>query len=557
MNSLSARLGSAAIAVLALAASGLRAQAPAKPEVAPTPLFGETVEVRVVNVEVVVTDKQGLPVTGLQATDFSLKIDGTELPIQYFTEVRGGDAIEGPADEPTIPGVPQLAPGTPVGTSYLVFIDDFFSLERDRNRVLEKIVADLPRLGPEDRMAVVAYDGRKLEMLSSWSQSGAELARVYRKAMARPALGQQRVAEDRRFTHSTRADRLVNGRSGLLDSTELRLDADERSYAVAIQAEVQSMVAAVSSSLRGFANPPGRKVLVLLSGGWPYDPVEYVVNDYARTVIDTQLQRGNGILAPMIATANQVGYTIYAVDVPGLTGDSTSDAEYASGANFADRTTLFQRENNVQYSLQYVAEETGGKALINGARDAALAQAVEDTRSYYWIGFTPTWQGDDSRHKVALSAKVPDLRIRNRSGFVDFSRRHETSMAVESILMFGNAPGSGELPVEVGTPTKASGNTIRVPITLHIPLAMLVTVPTDKGVTAEVELRIAALDERGGRSDIPVIPIRIDMPRKAPAGAYWTYSTTLQLRRAHNDLVLAISDAAGGAIYSARAEVQP
>ena len=76
-------------------------------------------------------------------------------------------------------------------------------------------------------------------------------------------------------------------------------------------------------------------------------------------------------------------------------------------------------------------------------------------------------------------------------------------------------------------------------------------------MSAEVELRIAALDERGGRSDIPVIPIRLDMPGKAPAGAFATYTTIVQLRRAKNDLVLAVSDPAGGTIYSARAEVQP
>lgn len=130
-------------------------------------------------------------------------------------------------------------------------------------------------------------------------------------------------------------------------------------------------------------------------------------------------------------------------------------------------------------------------------------------------------------------------------------------MAVESILLFGAGPGSEALPVEIGTPKKVSGNRMNVPVTLRIPLAQLTAIATDKGVSAEVELRIAALDERGGRSEIPVIPIRLDMPGKAPAGAYATYTTIVQLRRARNELVLAISDPAGGAIYSARAEVNP
>ncbi len=554
---LPAPLAAIALPALLLVASGLGAQTAETPGTVPGTLFGETVEVRVINVEVVVTDKQGLPVTGLQPGDFSLKIDGSEMPIHYFTEVRGGDAIEGPSDEPAIPGVPQLAPGTPVGTSYLVFIDDFYPLARDRDHVIEKVSADLGRLRPEDRMAVVAYDGRRLEMLSSWSQSSAELERVLRKAMTRPAGGVQREADDRRFSNSNRGDRFYGRRSRLLDSTQMRLDVDERAYAETLQAQVQGIVAAASSALRGFANPPGRKVLVLLAGGWPYDPVEYALNDFNRTVLESQLKRGDELLAPLTDTANQLGYTIYAVDIPGLTEDSTTSAEYSAGSNFNDRQTQFQRESNVQYSLQYVAQETGGEALLNSARDEVLARVTEDTHSYYWIGFTPTWQGDDGKHKVALSTRVEDLKIRNRAGYVDFSQKRETTMAVESILLFGEGPNSAALPVEVGTARKVSGTKMNVPVTIRIPLERLTALVTDKGMSAEVELRIAALDERGGRSDIPVIPIRLDMPGKAPAGAYATYTTIIQLRRARNELVLAISDVAGGAIYSARAEVNP
>ncbi len=554
---LPAPLAAFAFPALLLAASALWAQTPATPATVPGTLFGETVEVRVINVEVVVTDKQGLAVTGLQPGDFSLKIDGSEVPIQYFTEVRGGDAIEGPAEEPVIPGVPQLAPGTPVGTSYLVFIDDFYPLARDRDHVLEKVAADLARLRPEDRMAVVAYDGRRLEMLSSWSQSSAELERVFRKAMTRPAGGVQREADDRRFSNTNRGDRFYGNRSRLLDSTQMRLDVDERAYAETLQAQVQGIVAAASSALRGFANPPGRKVLVLLAGGWPYDPVEYALNDFNRTVLESQLKRGDELLAPLTDTANQLGYTIYAVDIPGLTEDSTTSAEYSAGSNFNDRQTQFQRENNVQYSLQYVAKETGGEALLNAAREEVLARVTEDTHSYYWIGFTPTWQGDDGKHKVALSTRVEDLKIRNRAGYVDFSQKRETTMAVESILLFGEGPNSAALPVEIGAARKVSGTKMNVPVTIRIPLERLIALVTDKGMSAEVELRIAALDERGGRSDIPVIPIRLDMPGKAPAGAYATYTTIVQLRRARNELVLAVSDAAGGAIYSARAEVNP
>jgi VWFA-related protein len=510
------------------------------------------VEVRVINLEVVVTDKQGLPVTGLSPADFVLKVDGKPTPLGYFTEVRGGDAIEASAGEVTVPGIPQLAPGTPVGTSYLLFIDEFFAIERDRDHVLDRITADLAQLRPEDRMAIVSYDGQKLEMISSWSQSVPELERAMRKVRSRKTYGLERIVDERRFSNDNRLNRFPSGPRGFIDSTQTRLDLEEMNYARLIEEQVQGVVAAASASLRGFANPPGRKVLLLLSGGWPYDIVDYVVNDYNRTVIESEIDRGDKLFEPLISTANQLGYTLYGVDMPGLGGESAQNAEYAAAANFADRKQLFQRENNIQYSLEDVSRETGGEALLNGQRDNVLPAAAADTRNYYWVGFSPPWEGTDSAHKVTIDTRIDGLKVRSRSSYVDFSTKRETTLMVESVLLFGDRPGIEALPVALGAATKSSGNTMKVPLTVRIPLENLTLLPQGDRLVADVELRIAALDERGGRSEIPVIPVSLSLPGKPPTGAYATYQTTLQLRRAKNQLVLAVSDPVGGAIYSAR-----
>ena len=57
------------------------------------PIFGETIEVRVVNVEAVVTDKRGNRVPDLKPQDFRLKVDGKPVKVDYFNEVRAGQAI--------------------------------------------------------------------------------------------------------------------------------------------------------------------------------------------------------------------------------------------------------------------------------------------------------------------------------------------------------------------------------------------------------------------------------------------------------------------------------
>ena len=72
-------------------------------------------------------------------------------------------------------------------------------IHADRKRVLRALQDDLAYLGPEDRMAVVAWNGREIEMLSSWTSDTRALRRVFDVAMSRPAYGLQRVAEERIF----------------------------------------------------------------------------------------------------------------------------------------------------------------------------------------------------------------------------------------------------------------------------------------------------------------------------------------------------------------------
>ncbi len=92
---------------------------------AEVPVIGETIDVRVVNVEAVVTSASGERVRGLTAKDFRLLVDGREVPIEYFAEVAEGTSVT--AGGPTAPTAPVTA-GEEVGRNYLVYVDDSFSL---------------------------------------------------------------------------------------------------------------------------------------------------------------------------------------------------------------------------------------------------------------------------------------------------------------------------------------------------------------------------------------------------------------------------------------------
>jgi VWFA-related protein len=520
--------------------------------------FGETIDVRVVNVEVVVTDKQGNRVTGLGPGDFRLRVDGKEVPIQYFSEVRGGQAIApeeaGSGQSAAVAGLPALAPGSPVGTSYLVFIDDYFTIAARRDEVLRSLMDSLGHLGPEDRMAVVAFDGRKIDMLSNWSDSDRALSRSFQQALGRQAYGFQRLAELRAYESSRR----ITGTLGTVDSRAAfanRVDLEELSYMELVADQVRRSVTAAVSTMRGFAAPPGRKVMILLSGGWPFSPADYVVNNPNRPILNRDVPTGEQIFAPLVDTANLLGYTIYPVDVPGVESTGPDASEGAPRGN----GLLNLREQEVHASLEYAAKETGGKALINGLRAEALQTAESDTRSYYWLGFSPERQRNDKRHEIKVDVLREGLKVRARNDYFDLAKNTEVGMIVESALLFGNPPGAASMPMELGKPVSKGRREIEVPITLAIPLTSMTVVPIDGKHVAELELRISVLDEKGNRSAVPVIPIRLiaDRPPSESQGQYVRYDTTLKMRKIRQHLIAAIYDPLSGKITTAEADVVP
>ena len=534
---------------------------------APGPLdvFGETIDVRVVNVEVVVTDRDGNRVIGLGPEDFTLVVDGDEVPVEFFSEVVGGRAVEPEVAEGEEPpaGIPAAVPGESVGTSYLLFIDDYFSIAQDRNQVLLSIADDLGFLGPNDRMAVVAFDGRQVEMLTSWTDSQRVLTRVLSDAGARKASGLQRLSELRQHDRA-----LFGARTARSFDSIQELPIEQRVFAQQVANKVERSVGGAVAALRGFARPPGRKVMLLLSGGWPFSVAGYATGN--RTIIETgDVPTGDELYRPLVDAANLLGYTLYPVDVPGLSDASGADVErggqLVTGLRVEPEdqfeglssSVLNDRESNIEQSLRYVAEETGGEALINAGAVNPLSKVAQDTRSYYWLGFSPQRERNDRRHDVRVRVNRRGMRVRTRDTFLDLSRDAERTMAVESALLFGDPAAQGGLHIESGEAKKSGRRRIDVPVMLVIPVDFVTLLPQGDKWVAGLEMRVAALDEQDRRSEVPSVPIEFSFGEKPPSGQAIPYRTQLTLRDAEQVVVVSITDVGTGKSLTGRLEVSP
>jgi VWFA-related protein len=502
--------------------SGLGAdEPPARVEV------GESIDVRVVNVEAVVTDRQDHPVHGLAAADFQLLVDGRDVPIDYFTEVRDGQAAAAaaatppatpqPAEAPaTVTAAPtsQVAPGATVGRSYLVFIDDGFAVAARRNAALKRLRDELRRLGPGDQMAVIVFDGANLEVLSGWTRDPAALSAALVRAEAHRPRGNQLLAQHR----SIQADE-----TSVKDS-DLEPDVKEAilaALAVRVSPEAVTQLnrsaAAAAAALRGFELPAGRRVMLLLSAGW-------------------SIPAGRKFYGPLLDAANQLGYTLYPVDV--ATGE-------------VEAVQLFDG----------LVRSTGGHALSGGG-SPVLAGIAAETGSYYWLGFTPLWSADNRRHSIEVRVRRAGLEVRSRQSFSDLSRRATLTMKAESVLFFGapsSAPSSGgqQLRVEAGQPHASGRDELEFSVTLLLPVSALSITAEGSGFVAEVPLLVAALDKQGGRAELPGSVLHLRFASLPNARAVARFHTSLKLRRIDQRLVFAVPDEQSGAVLTTDLEVHP
>ena len=527
----------ACFALMAVVSPGAAGAGSADPRPAQEP-FAESIDVRAVNVEAVVTDRKGNRIEGLKASDFRLLVDGKEVPVDYFTEVSDGEMATAPIESGAPAPAASSAPGGKVGTSYLVFIDEAFSIAAQRDVVLRRLLADLGRLGAGALMAVVAFDGLKIDRLTDWTGDREALRRTFEEAQKRPTGGAQRLAERR--SEGIAGDLIVSP-----------------GVEVGLHMEVESAISSLSAAMRGVTPPPGRKVLLLLSGGWPAINSQYQIANLRHTPSILDANEPEDLFAPVTETANLLGYTIYPVDVQGL--DSESDwASVKAAAPAANRGFITSEwERGVHQAMEYMAEETGGKAVLNSARLNAFERVTADTRTYYWLGFTPQWRSDGKSHDIRVEVRRPGARVRSRAGFSDFSRETQAGLQAESLLLFGGGDqGAATIRVQAGEPRRAGLWNVELPVTLEIPASSLTPLPVEGGYEMQALLSMGSLDTGDGRARLQTLPLRLTLPAAPGPGTYARYETTLKLPRGKQRVVFSVEDATGGGRSWAELEVQ-
>ncbi len=481
--------------------------------------FVDRLELTVVNIDVFVTDEKGRAITDLEAADFRLFQDGQQRSLSHFApfteevisrivEEAGNDTQppqEASTEKPMTESVAK--PRADIKPVYIVlFVDNENLRPMDRNRVLNQAQRFLREvMYPHVQVMVVSYQ-RSLKVEQSFTNNPVEISdalRVVRKLSAgRPA-------------HDTERKKILNEFSSLQqqgtrggEQARIEIESRIRSYADVIANELDFAINAVREVSVTLSGLIGRKYLIHISSGMPMVPAKDLLYQFSTVFQNRSTLALEGRLnhrrhyQSLAAAANSQGVTFYTIDASGLGG--TGGGVSAEFAGAIDPITSGLYMINQQEPLQYIAEKTGGRAILS-ANDITpgLELFRQDLFSYYSLGYTISGSGSDTVHRLKVELpNHPQYELNYRRSFVEKSIESKIQDRVFSGLAFDleDNPMAVTADTKVAAPA-GDGNRI-LPIEIGFPLTSIALVPEGGEYVGQVVVFVAVRDDRGRHSDI-------------------------------------------------------
>jgi VWFA-related protein len=442
--------------------------------------FGATTQLVVVDVSA--KGKNGDPIKGLKASDFTVTEDGKKQDLKVFQfqeleetvvpepvpakkapEVK--DAKEAKKAEPDAPAVPEvksivansIAPSKPGEVKYkdrrlLVMFFDMTSMPiQDQIRAQTAAQKFLKtQMTTSDLMAIMTFSS-DLKVLQDFTDDRDALGKVIKGL----TVGE---GSDFAVDGSTGADNEEDtGAAYTADDTEFNIFNTDRK------------LAALESAARMLGALSEKKALVYFASG------------VSTTGVDNEAQLRATINA---AIRNNVAF--FPIDARGLVataplGDATKGSPGSSamygGSSARSQQKAFQGQQETLFTL---AADTGGKALLdNNDLGLGIVQAQKELSSYYILGYYSTNEKLDGRFRTIKIQPSADLQAKLgkkldfRSGYFagkEFGKFNSSDKErqLQEALMLGDPMTDLSVALEVDY-FRLARDSYFVPVTVKIP----------------------------------------------------------------------------------------
>jgi VWFA-related protein len=489
--------------------------------------FADEVQVTVVNVDVFVRDRQGRPVQGLEASDFRISQNGVEMPISNFAELDAEVITHHMAEESigVSAGVNEAAADETddldIKPLWVVIYVDNENIEAlDRNRVLRRVRTFVTEnLDEPVKMMVVSYQ-QSLKVLQPFTSESREVNATLRSMTMLTGGREERESERQKLiTDMVNASNQDYG--GQHNSQHgVKLDMRQRvsSFAAEEFYNLRLSLGGMKQVIAMLAGIEGRKSIIYVSSGLPMEPGIGLMHDYAMTFGDQTILslrgRYNGarLFNELTSLANAQDVSLYSLDATGL---NPRDGFEAESAYSRDPTASSLGSKNYQASLTYMAEATGGIAVVNtNDVTAGLERITDDLFNYYSLGYTVTATGEDRVHhiKVELAGdENHDLRFRHR--FVEKSIESRIQDRVFTSLVVDIDDNPMALELTAAPPLPGSETQWMVPVHLSLDLESIALMPIGDQLVGQIVVYIGSRDDEGRNSEVQRQQHEIRLPK--------------------------------------------
>ncbi len=470
-----------------------------EPRTASPPTFGERVEVNVVNVDVVVTDRSGKLITGLGVEDFELYDEGARVEVSNFA------AVSEPRLDGSATGVATgIAAAEPL--QLIVLLDNVNTRPQNRAHMLGQLRSVLAGLGARDRVILVSYD-KAIHVHQTWTSDPTAIAAGLARLESTPNYGLELDNELdvvwEFISYAIEGESGSGGCSGIIDQAVSR-------YTYTVTHRVLTTVEAIRDLLGSMAGVPGRKAMLYISDGLELRPGSHIVKrmagicgDASASIRAESYDIGSG-LQKLSSAANSARVTLYPLDAAG--GRQAPQAVRRDGASQLDQRA------NLHDSLNFLAADTGGKALLNAIDlPTAMKPLWTDLGSFYSLGYEAPAAGSGDLRRLEVKVKRKGAQVRYRHGYLDRTPEERLNDQLLAALWVGEGSNTLGVRMEPAGEAVAMDGGRRVPLRIGIPLGNLTLQPGDTGYEGRFTLFVTSRDETGSRSAISssVVPVQI------------------------------------------------
>ena len=391
-----------------------------------------------VQTDVMVFDKSGKFVDGLTPEQFELKVDGRAQPIAFFERIRAGTVNEdaqiaaargGAGGSRTGGGALPLDRGRTV----IFFVDDMHLSAGSSVHIRRTLLRFIDEeVGQNDEAAVISASGQ-IGFLQQMTDDKVVLRAAAERLNVRSYTVRDNQSPLMTEAHAVAIER---GDTPVLEYfveqflrenpmtprsvAESSVQGRARSMVYQARSIARNMLGTLESVVRGYGPVPGRKILFFMSDGFIVDDGDTTLRERMRLISDA---------------AARAGVVIYSLDAAGL---RTGIQDASSRGNFDPAGQLGRIDmgeaSAMQAPLYQLAEETGGRALVNtNALGRVVTGALKETSLYYllaWRPEAPSGGGVPKFRRIEVSvAGRPELRVMVRRGFYSAAPAEEAPRA--------------------------------------------------------------------------------------------------------------------------------